>query len=134
MPRPLATTSGLRGPGQEIWGEAMKEEIRSMVFEEDYVVVLRQEGENEGGSWSDEYTPVKTYDGRIDNVGNAGGEAKIYGEQINESTTHVLSLSPGAEVSPADHFEVEGKVWIATSESVRTDEATTQLQVRELNG
>lgn len=134
MPRPLATEAGLRGPGQEVWGEQMKAEVRSMVFEEDYIVVLRETGETEGGSWSTEYEPVATYDGRIDNVGNAGGEAKIYGEQINESTTHIISLPPDADVSASDRFKAEGKVWTTTSESVRTDQATTQLQVRELNG
>lgn len=134
MPRPNAPLAGLRGPGQEVWGDGMKEEIRSMVFHSEYIKAYVQDSEDEGGSWSNEYTPDGIYDGRIDNVGNAGGEAKIYGEQINESTTHILSFPPDASVDPSQHFEVEGKIWIATSQSVRTDQATVQLQVRELNG
>lgn len=135
MPRPSAPRAGLRGPGQEIWTEAMKSEIRSRVFIPEYVQVLRQEGENAGGSVNGEYEPVgEKLDGRLDNVGNAGGEAKVMGEQINESTTHILSLPPGALVENTDRFEVEGKVFVSTSESVRTDQATTQLQVKELHG
>lgn len=133
MPRPVVTDTGLRGPGQEVWTEAMKATVRNMVFIEGYVTVLREEDEDEGGSQGD-WKQIGTYDGRLDNVGSAGGRAKDFGDSVHEITAHVLSTEPAADVRATDRFIIEGRIWIATSESVRTSQASKQLQVEELHG
>lgn len=137
MPRSTtaATGTGLRGPGQYVWPESAKATIRHMVFEEGYIQVLRKEGEDAGGSLSNEYKPEgEPQDGRIDVIRSRGAEETVFGEQISEGTTHIVSMGPEADVNTADRLEIEGKVFIVNSAVVRTKDATTQLQVKEIHG
>lgn len=134
MPRPTVAGSGLPGAGQEVWPEAAKETIRDMVFEPGYIQVLRKGAEDAGGSVDNDYKPVgPPEDGRIDDAGNMAQDS-VFGEQINEGATHIVSMGPEADVNTSDRLEVEGKVFIIVSAIVRTKQATTQLQVKELHG
>jgi hypothetical protein len=137
MPRSTtaATGTGLRGPGQYVWPESAKETVRQMVFEEDYIQVLRKEGEDAGGSVSNEYVPSGApQDGRIDAKASSYGMDTVFGEQISEGTTHIVTMKPDADVTTSDRLEIEGQVFIVNSAIVRTKQATTQLQVKELHG
>ena len=135
MPRASQPQSGLRGPGQDVWSDQNKQTVVSMVFEPEYIQVLRKGGEDEGGSVSNEYEPHGSpLDGRIDQIGVGQGAATVFGDQVSEGATHVVSTVIDADVKTEDRLEIEGKVFIIKSAIVRTKQATTQLQVKEYHG
>lgn len=135
MPRPSQPLGGLRGPGQEVWSDQNKDAVVTMVFEPEYVQVLRQGGEDAGGSVDNAYEPHgKPLAGRIDEVGQGSNQASVFGEQISEGSDHLVSTVRDADIHSSDRLEVEGRIFIVVSAIVRTKQATTQLQVKELHG
>jgi hypothetical protein len=128
-----SVSSGLPGPGQEIFTEAAKESGRHVGLEEDAALILEFVSEDDGGgdvneTWKPQSERVR---GRIDPVGTRGS-AQMFGEQIDESTTHIIYLDPNAEVSSRDRIEIEGTVWTIVSAHFVTDGVTKALQVKEL--
>lgn len=135
MPRASTAGSGLRGPGREVWSDRNKDEVVQMVFEPEYVQVLRKGGEDAGGSVDDTYTPHGApLAGRIDELGQGSDNSSVFGEQISEGASHLVSMPKDADVTTDDRLEIEGKIFIVTSAIVRTKQATTQLQAKEYHG
>lgn len=132
-PRTAAKGHGLRGPGQDIFPEQAKQQARDIALEEDAAQVFRNSATDDGGGdFKAEWKPLgEPVDGRIDAVGRKGAE-KILGEQIDEATSHVVTLEPGVDVTPDDRVEIEGQMWTITGKAIFTDAASTQLPVREL--
>jgi hypothetical protein len=131
-PRAPASGTGLRGPGQEIFPEEAKQQALDIGLEEDAAQILKSESVPDGGgdtttTWVPDGEPV---DARIDAIGRMGG-SKVFAEQIDETTTHVITMEPGATVAADSRIEIEGRTWVVTGQNIRTDEPTTQVQVRE---
>lgn len=133
-PRPLVR-SGLPGIGQEIFPETAKQMARNIGFKSEYITILRNTPKDDGGGDSTpDWKPVgKPVDGRIDALSRRG-VGRVVAEEVNESTTHVVSMDPDADVSTSDRLEVEGVVWTILSEEIHTDKATVRVQVKELEG
>jgi hypothetical protein len=88
--------------------------------------------EDGGGDFRDQWIPqAERVRGRIDAL-RTRGQNQMFGEAIDESTTHIISLDPNAIVTVKDRIEIEGIMWTITSEAFFTDEATIRLQVKEL--
>lgn len=123
---------GLPGPGQTLFSEEAKEEARNIGFKKELIQIIRNTPEDdEGGDTVDKWAPVgKPWAGRIDAL-TRKGQGQVIGEQINEASTHVVTMDPEAQVLLSDRLEIEGRVWIITSEELHTDQATVRVQVRE---
>jgi hypothetical protein len=137
MPRALAPKAGLRGPAQEIFPEDAKQEGRNVALLPEYVTVLRDNGaEDEGGAPSGEWEDVGTWDGRLDVLGARGMSSETAGDEINEATTHIVSMDPEAkgEVKTSDRLRIEGELWIITGISTRSGASSLRLLVRKLHG
>lgn len=132
LPRPLVQ-SGISGPGQELFPESAKQQARDIGLVKELVQVLRNEKEDDGGGDTiDNWKPHgKRVDGRIDALSRRG-MGQVIGEQVNEATTHVATLEPGVDVTTNDRLEIEGQVWIITSQEIHTDQATVRVQVKEI--
>lgn len=132
-PRGLAPGSGLRGPGQDIFPEMAKQTARDIGLVEDAAQILKNESvEDGGGDFADKWVPDgKPVDARIDAADRAGN-SQVIAEQINESTTHIITMEPGAEVSTENRIEIEGLTWVVTGEQIRTQQPTVRVQVKEL--
>jgi hypothetical protein len=132
-PRSLRKGTGLRGPGQDIFPESAKEEARLIGLVDDAVLVFkREETEDSGGDWSSDYVPAEErIRGRIDSLGDQGSTGE-FAASIDESTTHIVTVDPDADVDHKDRLEVEGQMWTITAERFFTDESTKRLQVKEL--
>jgi hypothetical protein len=133
MPRPLVR-SGLPGIGQDIFPESAKQLARNIGFKSEYVTILRNTPKDDGGGDTiPDWKPVSKVDGRIDALSRRG-QGQVIAEQVNEATTHVVSMDPDAEVTTTDRLEVAGTVWIIMSKEIHTDQPTVRVQVRELEG
>jgi head-tail adaptor len=130
---PLKTTagSGLKGFGQTVFPEQAKQAARNIGLTDD-VQVLRNERKDDGGGsftnkWEPHGDPVA---GRIDPTGS--GPLGSIGEEIHESTTHIVTVEPTADVTPADRVQISGTTWVITTNYIHTDQATIRLQVKAL--
>ena len=132
-PRALVKGTGLRGPGQDIFPEAAKQEARNIALVEEAAQVFRNTPTDDGGGdVHDKWQPLgNKVAGRIDSVGRKGAE-QLFGEQIDEATSHVVTLEPGVDVTPDDRVEIEGIMWTITGQAIFTEAASTRLPVREL--
>lgn len=133
-PRPVVH-SGLAGIGQDIFPESAMQLARHIGFKPKYVTILRNTPKDDGGGDSTpDWKPVgEPVDGRIDALSRRG-QGRVIAEQVNEATTHVVSMDPKAEVTTTDRLEVAGTVWIIMSKEIHTDQPTVRVQVRELEG
>jgi hypothetical protein len=132
MPR-AAIKSGLPGTGQALFPEAAKEQARRIGLKDEAALIFEFSSEDDGGgdtktTWKPQAKKVR---GRIDPVGTKG-TGTSFGAQIDESTTHVITLDPTAKVSSRDRVEIEGVMWTITSRHFVTQGASIQVQVKEL--
>lgn len=125
--------SGLPGPGQDIFPEAAKEQGRHVGLEPEAALILEYEATDDGGGdVNEKWTPQKErVRGRIDPVGTKG-TAMMFGEQIDEATTHIVYLDPTVTVSSRDRIEIGGVLWTIVSLHHVTDAVTIAAQVKEL--
>lgn len=134
-PRALpAKSTGLRGPGQTIFPEEAKEEARRVGLKPEAALVFTKVQEDDGGgdvrnTWVPQGMRVR---GRIDGL-RSRSQATQFGDAVDESTTHIITLDAGTVVTAKDHIEIDGQMWTITAEMFFTDEATQRLQVKELN-
>lgn len=133
-PRALPESQGLPGSGQERFPEDAKETARRIALKEEAARILTFESKDDGGgdreeTWTQQPGRVR---GRIDAVGSRNME-QFRGDQLVESTTHIVTLDPDANVSTRDRIEIEGLVWTITSEQIFSDAASTRIQVKELS-
>lgn len=133
MPRPLVK-SGLPGPGQEVFPEQAKQQARNIGLIEGAVQRWVNEKEDDGGgdTKSKWVESGEALDGRIDAIGSLSNRSRVFAESILESTTHIATIEPDAEINVADRIEVHGRMYVVLSEDVNSEQATVQLQVREL--
>ncbi len=132
-PRSTVKGCGIRGLGQEIFPEQAKRQTRDMAFEEEAAQIFRNIPEDDGGAdTKDNWQPHGgKVDGRIDSVGRKGAE-RMFGAQIDEATSHVVTLVPGVDVTPDDRVEIENIMWTITGLAIFTEAASTRIPVREL--
>lgn len=132
-PRAAVEGHGLRGPGQDIFPEQAKQQGRDIGLT-DLAQIFRNEPEDDGGGDTKEvWVPLgEPVPARIDSVGRRG-QAQVMGEQINEGTSHIVTLEPETDVKSDDRIEIDGAMWLITGEEFFTDEATVRVQVKELS-
>jgi head-tail adaptor len=123
----------MRGPGQDIFPEQAKQQARDIGLESEAAQILKNEPVSDGGAdFTEKWVPDgERVDARIDAVGTRTVE-KTFGEAVDESTTHVITMEPSAKVTSANRVEIEGRVWTVTGDMVFTDQATVRVQVKEL--
>lgn len=114
--------------------EQAKQQARNIGLVEEAVQLWVNEKEDDGGGetkskWVESGGKL---DGRIDAIGSLSSRSRIFAESVLESTTHIATIEPGAEINVADRVEIHGRMYAVLSEDVNSEQATVQLQVREL--
>ncbi len=134
-PRALPTkATGLPGPGQEVFPEQAKEQVRRIAMDKEAILIFKKESAEDAGgdsgtaAWTARPPAVR---GRIDALG-VRGESQEFAGAIDESTTHIITMDPGVDVTHLDRLEAEGQMWTITSEQFHSDAASTKVQVKEL--
>jgi hypothetical protein len=133
-PRAEAPGAGLRGPGQDIFPEMAKQSVRTIALIEEAAQILKKEStEDGGGDFNDKWVPDgEPVDARIDAADSARSGSQVVAERISETTTHIITLEPGAKVSTSNRIEIEGLVWVIVAEQIRSEQPTVRVQVKEL--
>lgn len=103
--------------------------LRFMALSDTGYVLRGTVTDNAGGGGTMTFGTAGTFACRVDPLG--GGESRI-AERVDERTTHLITVPPGADVSAADRFRVSGfGDFEITAVAVRTDEAVRVLEAVE---
>lgn len=99
-----------------------------MALDETGYVMRNVDSDDAGGGATETWGTAGTFACRIDPVGARSGELA---DQINERTTHLISVKPGADVSESDRFRISGVDFEITAVRSRTQEQIRELEAVE---
>jgi head-tail adaptor len=128
MPR-AAVRSGLPGIGQDIFPEAAKQSGRDIGLTGEATIFKNEPTDDGGGSLKDKWVEVEKIDARVDPL-VAAKPIGLVADQINEESTHIISLDAGADVSTSSRIEIDGKMWAVTGKRTRTDPMIERVEVK----
>lgn len=131
MPRAVVH-SGLRGPAQEVFPEAGKEQGRDLGLTEE-AVVFKNEPEDIGGAPQDNWVEVGTFRARIDKE-STRAPAKLIAEQVNEASIHVISFDPGVPVDTNCRVQIKGSMWFLTGKMEESNALIDRYEAEEVVG
>jgi hypothetical protein len=122
--------TGLRGPGQVHFPEAPKDFGRDVGLTDTAdILVLAEVHDGAGGydrGWTTETADVPA---RIDPIGGVDA-GDLVAEQVNEDTSHVVSLPDATTVTTSHRVSVGGTVFAVLAVHLRTDELLVRAEVR----
>lgn len=121
---------GLRGPGQDVFPEDAKQHGRDLGLTEDATILKNEATDDGGGSKVDNWIVQESeIPGRVDPLSTVKSSGIVAG-QVNEESTHVISLDPKATVSTKSRIEIDGKTWAVTAQRERTDELIIRVEAK----
>lgn len=85
-------------------------------------------GDDAGGGYTEARGTAGTYACRIDPLGSRGGEIA---NQVNERTTHIITVPPLADVTENDDFKIGSQEYEITAVRSRTLEPIRELEAVE---
>ena len=135
MTRAVSFGAGLPGPGQTVFPETAKESGRVLGLTGTAQVYRNGGALDAGGAptsgWAPYGSPVRA---RIDPIAAAGGRgrASTAADQIDEGSTHVISLDGNVNVRNQDRIQTEGRMWAVLALSIRTDPEILRVEVKEV--
>lgn len=99
--------------------------IAWMALEDTGYVVRGTVTDDAGGGGTHTFSTVGTYSCRIDPLGSRSGEIA---NQINERTTHIITVPPETSVTESDRFRIDGIDYEITAVRSRTQEPIRELE------
>jgi len=93
------------------------------------VILENEPTDDGGGSLEDNWIPKSEPRARIDPLVTAKAQGLI-ADQIDEESTHIISLDATANVSTKSRIEINSKVWVVTGKRERTDPLIQRVEVK----
>lgn len=99
MPRATAPNAGLRGPARTFAPAGAREAGRALALNDVADLYVEVTTKDAGGAdVTDDQLVASDLPARIDPIGDAVG-GRLVGEQVDETSTHVVSLAAGTQLS-----------------------------------
>lgn len=133
MPRAAAPDAGLRGPARSWAPDPAREAARDLALDDVASVYSEEVVEVKGMATVEERMVLAGVPARIDPVGVRGGLGLV-GDQLDEGSTHVVSLAPDISVTTRHRLVLDstGDVkWAVTATRRTTDSVLTRVEVRQ---
>lgn len=129
MPRAQTLGTGLPGPGQVIFPEEPKEHGRSVALTTTARLLVNTAGLDPTGSplpeeWAESGAPIAC---RVDPL-SMDQVAQHVGDQIDERSTHYITLEPTAEVTTDERLRIDGTDWLVTQVPEQTDRMVKRVE------
>lgn len=99
--------------------------IAWMALEDTGYVMRGSTTDDLGGGGTYTFGTAGTYACRIDPLSSQGGEVA---DQVNERSTHVISVPPLADINTKDRFRISGSDYEITAVRSRTQEPIRELE------
>lgn len=131
MPRAPAPDAGLRGPARTSFPASPKQQARALALVTTADVLVQAKHDDGAGGSSFSWTAVlEDVPARIDPIGSSSAASDLVGGQVNEQTSHIISLPDNTPITLSSRIDIEGDRWDVLALHRVTDEIIIRAEVR----